>query len=146
MPTPSHSISKYSACYLALTAFVCVVVGLLSGSAPALLAGTDWSTRQFNNLVAQIEAPNHTASPIVCLDSRLAGDVPNQLMVEPASPADDDEADEDEADEDETKSYILPSHLAAFRSPTSPYESSAARAALTPFRLLAFSNRGSPSA
>jgi hypothetical protein len=140
MPSRSHSLSDHSALHLALIAFVCVVMGLLSGSPPTRLAGTDWPTRQIDDRVEQIEAPNHTAVPMVCLDIRFAEDLPNEL-VEPAEPTDDDETDEDE-----TKHYILRSDLAAFGSPTGLYESSADRAALTRFQLLAFSSRGSPSA
>ena len=139
MPSRSHSLSDHSA-FLALIAFVCVVMGLLSGSPPTRLAGTDWPTRQIDDRVEQIDAPNHTAVPMVCLDIRFAEDLPNEL-VEPAEPTDDDETDEDE-----TKHYILRSDLAAFGSPTGLYESSADRAALTRFQLLAFSSRGSPSA
>lgn len=74
---------------------------------------------------------------MICLDIRFAEDLPNEL-VEPADPADHGETDE-------TKDYILRSDLAAFGSPTGLYKSSADRAALTPFRLLAFWSRGSPS-
>ena len=140
MPSRSHSLSDRSAFHLALIAFVCVVMGLLSGSPPTRLAGTDWPTRQIDDRVEQIEAPNHTAVPMVRLDIGFAEDLHEEL-VELAEPTDDDETDEDE-----TKHYILRSDLAAFRSPTGLYESSADRAALTRFQLLAFSSRGSPSA
>jgi len=101
---------------------------------------TYWLTRQIDDRVEQIEAPNHTAVPMVRLDIGFAEDLHEEL-VELAEPTDDDETDEDE-----TKHYILRSDLAAFGSPTGLYESSADRAALTRFQLLAFSSRGSPSA
>jgi len=131
----SHSLSDHRAFHLALMAFVCVVLGLLSGSSPARLAGTDWATRQIDDRVEKIAAPNHTAASMVCLDIGFEDGLLKDV-VELAEPT----------DEDETKHYILRSDLASFGSPTAPYESSADRAAITPFRLLAFSSRGSPSA
>ena len=140
MQSRSRSLSDHSAFHLALIALVCVVISLLSGSSPTHLSGTDWPTRQIDDRVEQIEAPNQTAARMVCLDTRFAEDFPERL-VEPTDPTDDDETDEDE-----TKDYILRSDLAAFGSPTGLYESSAHLSAPTPFRLLAFWSRGSPSA
>ena len=139
MPSRSHNLSDHSAFHFALGAFVCVVMGFLSGSSPTRLVATDWPSRQSADHVEQIEGPNHTALPMVCLDIRFAEDLPDELF-EPVEPT-----DGDETDEDETKNYILRSELAAFGIPTGPYESSADRA-LTSFRLHAISSRGSPSA
>lgn len=130
MQRRSHSLSDHSALHLALITFVCVVMGLLSGSAPTL-AGT------IHDRVEQIESANHTAVPMVCHD-RFAQDLP-EVLAEAADPTD------EETVEEETKEYILRSDLAAFISPTGLHESPSDRAALTPFRLLAFSSRGSPS-
>ena len=68
------------------------------------------------------------------LDTGFVEDFCDEL-VEPAEPTDDDE----------TKHYLPRSGVAALGSPSGPYESSADRAP-TPFRLLAFSSRGPPSA
>ena len=140
VPDRSHSPSDHRGFHPALAAFVCVVMGLFSGSFPTRLVGADWPTRQIDDRVEQIEAPNHTAGQMVCLDIRFAEDLPDEL-IEPDEPTDDDETDENE-----TKNYIRRSDFAAFRSPTGLYELSADRAAPTPFRLLAFSTRGSPPA
>lgn len=134
MQSRSHSLSDHSAFHRALIAFVCVVMVLLSGSSPTRLASTDWPTRQIDDRVEQIEAPNHTAVPMLRLDIRFAEHLLDKL-VEPDEPTDDDE----------TKNYVLLRSVAAFGSQTGFYESSADRA-LTPFRLLTFSSRGSPSA
>lgn len=139
MENRSRGPSDHSAFHLALMAVVCVVMGLLSGSSPSLLAGTDWPTRQIDDGVEQIEAPNHIPVRMVCLDIRSGPELP-EVLAEPADPLD------EETVEEETKNYILQSDLAAFRSPTSVHELPADRAAPTPFRLLAFANRGSPSA
>lgn len=139
MQKRSRGLGDHSAFHLALIAVVCIVMGLLSGSSQSRLAGTDWPTRQTDDRVEQIEAPNHIAVRMVCLDIRSAQELP-ELLAEPADPLD------EETVEEETKNYILQSDLAAFRSPTSVHELPADRAAPTPFRLLAFANRGSPSA
>lgn len=130
----SHSLSDHSAFHRALIAFVCAVVVLLSGSSPNRLAGTEWLARQIDHRVEQIQAPNHTAGPMI-LEIRLAADAIEEL-VELAELTDDDE----------TKDYVLRLGVAAFGSEgqTGLYESSADRA-LTPFRLRAFPTRGSPS-
>lgn len=135
MQNRSHRLGDCSAFHLALIAVVCVVMGLLSGSSPTRLAGTDWPTRQIDHRVDQIEAPNHTAVPMVWLDVRFADDVPDNL-VELTDPTDDDEI----------KECIPRSELAAFKRPTGLHELQDDRATLTPFRLLAFPTRGSPSA
>lgn len=96
---------------------------------------TYWLTRQIDDRVEQIEAPNHTAVPMVRLDTRFAEDL-REEVIELAEPTDDDE----------TEHCLLRLGVAAFGSQTGLYESSAGRAALTLFRLLAFSSRGSPSA
>lgn len=132
MQSRSDSSSEFRAFHLALIAFVCVAIGLLSGGSSAQL--------QFDKHVEQLTASNQTGVPHTYLDISFAEDLPDQL-VEPAGTL-----DEDETDEDETKNYILRSDCAAFKSPTSLYKSPADRAEPTPFRLLAFSNRGSPSA
>ena len=134
MQSRSHSPSDHSAFHLALIAFVCVVMVLLSGSSPTRLAGTDWLTRQIDDRVEQIEAPNRTAVPMVRLDIPFAED-PLEEVVELAEPTDDDD----------TEHCLLRLDVAAFGSQTGLYESSADRAP-TPFRLLVFSSRGSPSA
>ena len=130
----SHSLSDHSAFHRVLITFVCVGMLLLSGS-PTRLAGTDWLTRQIDDRVEQIGAPNHTAVPMV-LDIRFAED-PNEELVELAEPT----------DHDKTKYYVLRLDVAPFgsESRTGLYELSADRA-LTPFRLRAFPSRGSPSA
>jgi hypothetical protein len=136
MQRRSHNFSGNSAFHLALIAFVCVVFVLLSGSSPTRLADTDWPARQINDRVEQIEALNHTTGPMLGLDIRFADHVLDYKSIEPDEPADDHE----------TKHYILlRSDVAAIGSQTSLYEWSADRA-LTPFRLLAFWSRGSPSA
>ncbi|MBS1828163.1 MAG: hypothetical protein JST93_22845 [Acidobacteria bacterium] len=114
------------------------MIALLSGSSPAFSAGTDWPTRQIDDRVEQIESPNHTSVPVVC-HARFGPDLP-EVLAEAADPMD------EETVEEETKDYILRSDLSSFRSPTSLHRSTAGRAAPTPFRLLAFSSRGSPRA
>jgi hypothetical protein len=131
MQSHSHSLGDRRAIHVALIAFACVVMGFLSGSSP--------TTRQIDTRVEQVEAPNQTAVPMICLGVRFAEDLHEEL-------GESAELRDDEQDEDETKHYILRSDLAAFGSPTGPYESSADRAALTLFRLLASSTRGPPSA
>lgn len=131
----SHSLRDHRAFHLALIAFVCVVVVLFSGSSSTRVAGTDWLTRQLDDCVEQFEARDHTPVPMLRLDTRFAEHLLDKL-VEPDEPTDDDE----------TKNYVLlRSDVAAFGSQTGLSESSADRA-LTPFRLLAFWSRGSPSA
>src|SRR5688572_9424169 len=94
---------------------------------------TYWLTRQIDDRVEQIEAPNHTAVPMVRLDIRCAEDL-REEVVELAEPTDDDE----------TEHCLLRLDVAAFGSQKGLYVSSVDRAlALTPFRLLAFSSRGS---
>ena len=127
-----HSLSDHSAFHRALIAFVCVAMVLLCGSSPTRLAGTD--SRQIDDRIEQIEAPNHTAVPMVRLDIRFAEDLLEEV-VELAEPTDDDE----------TKHYLLRLGVAVLGSQPGLYESSADRA-LTQFRLHAFSSRGSPSA
>ena len=135
----SHSFSDRSAFHLALVAFACGVIGLLGGSSPTRLAGTDWLTRPIDDRVEQVKAPNHTAVPMLSFDSQLAEDL-HKEVVELTEPTDDDE----------TERCLLLGVGLPFDVPTlgrqaGLYESSADRA-LTPFRLRAFSGRGSPSA
>lgn len=141
----AHSLSDRTALPLAVIVLICVAMGLLSGIFPALLADTHWPTRQIDDRVGQIEAPNHASVSVVCLYSRSAEELPSKPG-EPADPMDVDETDVDETDDDETDDYILGSGSAAFRNRTGLYESPADRAALAPFRLRAFPGRGSPSA
>jgi hypothetical protein len=136
----SHSLSDYGAFHLALIAFICVVMVLLSGSSPTRLAGTDWLTRQFDDRVEQIEAPNHTPVPMVSLDIRFA-EGPHEEVAELLESTDDDETERCLLRLDAALRLDVP----AFVSQTGLYESSANRA-LTPFRLRAFSSRGTPSA
>lgn len=131
----SNSLSDHSAFHRALIAFVCVVMVVLSGSSPTQLAGTDRLTRQIDHRVEQSTTPNHTAGPMVRLDIYSGKDLLKDL-VEPAEPTDDDE----------TKHYLPRLDIAAAGvGQTGVYESSADQAP-TPFRLRAFSSRGSPSA
>lgn len=96
---------------------------------------TYWLTPQIDDRVEQIEAPNHTTVPMVRLDIRFSEDLCEEV-VELAEPTDDDETE-----------HCLPRlDVAVFGSQTGHYVSSADRAALTSFRPLAFSSRGSPSA
>lgn len=134
----SHSLSDHRAFYLALIAFVCVLMGVLSGNSPARLADTDWLTRHIDDRVEQIKAPDHTALPMVSLDTRFAEDFLDEV-VELAETTDDDET---------RHCPLLLDTVPRFGgNQTGLYESSADRAlALTPFRLRAFSTRGSPSA
>ena len=140
MQSRSHSLSDHSAFHLALIAFVCVVMVLLSGSSPTRPAGTDRLTQQIDDRVEQIEAPNQTAVPMVSLDTRFSEGL-HEEVVELLEPTDDDE----------NERCLLRSNVAlrldvpAFGSQTGLYESPADRA-LTPFRLRAFSSRGAPSA
>lgn len=114
-------------------------MALLSGSSPTQLAGTDRLTRQIDDRVEQIAAPNHPAVPMAPLGIRSA----EGFLVEAVELL--------EPTEDETKHYLtrldvaLRTDVAALGSETGLYESSAERA-LTPFRLRAFPGRGSPSA
>lgn len=113
---------------------------LLSGSYLARLAGTDCLTRQIDHRVEQIEAPNDIAVPMAGLDIGSAADLLEDV-VEVAEATDDDA----------TKhcfllfNVVLRLDVPAFGSQAGLYESSGDRA-LTPFRLRAFSGRGSPSA
>jgi len=50
------------------------------------------ASRQIDHCVEQIEAPNHTAVPMVRLDIRFAEDL-REEVVELAEPTDDDEAE-----------------------------------------------------
>jgi len=130
----SHSISDHAAFRLALFAFACVLMVLISGGSPARLAGADWLTRQIDDRVEQIEAP------MVSLDLLSVESLPEEVAEVTES-----------TDDDETERRHLPLEvalrfdLAVLESQTGLSESSAARA-LTPFRLRAFSTRGSPSA
>jgi hypothetical protein len=131
MQSRSDSRSDFRAFHFALIAFVCLAIGLLSGG-----SATWPSNERFEPLAASDQA----AIPNTYLDIAFADDLPDQL-VDTAGPL-----DEDDRDEDETKHYVLHSDSAAFKSPATLYKSPADRTALTPFRLLAFSNRGSPTA
>jgi len=137
MQSRPHSLSDHSAFHLALIAFVCVVMVLLSGSSPTRLAST---TRQIDHRVERIEAPNHTAVPMVSLDTRTSEGLHDQVGELP-----------ERTDDDETERCLLRLIVAlrldvpAFGSQTDLNELSADRA-LTPFRLRAFSSRGTPSA
>lgn len=128
MQRRSHSFCEHSAFHPGLIAFVCVVMALLSGGTG--LAGTHWPTRSVDDRVEPIEAPNLAAEPMLSLDNRFVASVePDQAT-----------------DDDETKDYfLLRSDVVAFGGPTGRYKSPADRAAIIPFRLLAFSSRGSPS-
>lgn len=137
MQGPSHSLSDHRAIHLALFAFVCVLMVFLSGSSPTPLAGTDWLTRQIDNSVEQFEAPNQTAVPTASLEIRLAEGLHDQV-VDLLEPADDDESKH-------CLQVVRRLNLAPFGSQMGLRESSADRA-LSPFRLRAFSSRGSPSA
>jgi uncharacterized protein YgfB (UPF0149 family) len=137
----SHSLSDHGAVYRALIALAWVVMVLLSGSTPARLAGNDWLTRHSDDRVEQIAAPNQTAAPTARLDIRFAEDLLDE-GVEFVEPTDDDE----------TKrgllrlGAVLRLYVNAFDGQSGLFQSSADRAAQTPFHVLAFSSRGSPSA
>jgi hypothetical protein len=126
-----HRLRDHGAVHLALIAFVCFVTVLLSGSAPAQLAGTDWLARQIDNRVEQIEAPDHTAAPMAPLDIRATeGPLSNS-----------EQGDLPElTDDDETEYCLLRLDVAALGSQSGRYESSADRA-LIRLRLRAFSTR-----
>lgn len=111
-------------------------MGLLSSNVPASTPPLN----QLENRLERIEALNLTVAPEVCFDIVVVEDLPDR-MVEAAEPVDDEETDEDE-----TKKYIHGSDFATIAGPAGLHESSPNQAAPTPFRLLAFSNRGSPSA
>lgn len=132
-----HSLSGRSAFHLALIAFTCAVMALLSVGSPTGLAGTDRLTRQIDHRAGQVGAPNHTAVATVHLSLRCAEGIHEQV-VELTEPA----------DEDDTDHYLLEVlrlAIVPFESQTGLSESSADRA-VTPFLLRAFSSRGSPSA
>ncbi len=128
----SHSRGDHSAFHLALIALVCVVIALFSGSSPTPLSGTDSPTLHASHRVGQIEATHHTAEPTLHLDTRFRDQLFDKL-VEP-----------DESTDDDDDYVLVRSDIPAVSGQTSLYASSASRA-LTPFRLLAFSTRGSPS-
>jgi|GEM_PF-2795216 len=139
MQNRSHSLCGHGVVHLALITFVCVLMGLISVGSPICLAVTDGPTLQTEDRKGQLEAPNHAAAPMVYLDLHFADGLPNEVAELAAST-------DDEPDKDGVKTFIPRSDLAAFRSPTYPSKSSADRVALVPFRLRAFSSRGSPSA
>lgn len=131
-----HSLRDFAAFHRALIALVYIVMMLPCSGAPARLTGTARLTRQIANHVEQIKAPNHVAVPIGGLKASLAEDLLEEV-VEAAEATDDDE----------TQHCILRFDVVVFGMQTGRYESSTGRAqAPTPFRLRAFSNRGSPSA
>jgi hypothetical protein len=135
MRSRPHSLSKPSAIHFALTAFVCVVMGLLLGSSPIRVMGTDLPIHQMGNGFEQIEAEHHTAVPTGSFDIRFTEDLPEEFVELTES-----------TDDDETDYCFQRLDAAAFRSPTGLYESSTNLEAPTSFRLLAFPSRGSPSA
>ena len=137
MQSSSRSRSDHSALRFALIAFVCVVTGLLIGISPSCLAGTDGPARQIDNRVQQIEALNHPPVPMIFPAIRFAKGLHQEL----AEATDDDETERCLVRFD----GVLPLHIPAFAAETGLDQSSADRA-LTPFRLRAFSTRGSPSA
>lgn len=136
----SHSLSDHSAFRLALIAFACAVLALLSGSAPAQSAGTDSPALQLEHRVQQFKAPHLPAALVVRPVTLFAEDLPGELA-ELADPA-----EEDETNDDAANNYIRRSDLPAFGNPTGLDESPDHLAALTPFRLLAFSSCAPPSA
>ncbi|HEU0121135.1 MAG TPA: hypothetical protein VFQ91_11470 [Bryobacteraceae bacterium] len=130
----SHSLSDYTAFHLALIAFLCGVMVFLSGSSPSQMGGAGSLARQTLDRVEQMEASHPPAVPIVPLEIGSEEDVLEEV-VELAETTDDDYTDH----------WLLPLDVAAFGLQTGRYEWSADQAlALTPFRLRAFSNRGSP--
>lgn len=135
----SHSISEHGAFY-ALIACFCVVMALLSGSSPTRLASTDRLTRSINDRVERIEAPNRTAVQMVSLDFRFAEGL-HEEVAELSETTDDDEIERCLLVLD----AVLRLDVPTFGSQTGLYESPADRAR-APFRLRAFSGRGSPSA
>lgn len=139
MQNRSHSLCGHGALHFAVITFVCVLMGLISVGSPSCLAVTDGPTLQIDDRNGQIEAPNVTAAPMALLDLHFADGLPNEVAELAAST-------DDEPDKDGVKTFIPRSALAAFRSPIYPSKSSADRVALVPFRLRAFSSRGSPSA
>jgi len=121
-------------------ALVYVGMGLAGGSFLNRLAGTDGPTWQVADSVEQIESASHPVAPAISDGLPLAEKLFDK-SIEPAELLDDDEADEDD-----TKNYVLLSGSAAFVIPAGLHDSPADGAAVIPFRLRAFSNRGSPSA
>ncbi|MCX6608294.1 MAG: hypothetical protein NTV52_32545 [Acidobacteria bacterium] len=133
-----QSLSAHAAFHLALIACVCVVMVLFSGSAPTRLGDTGWLTRQIDDRVEQIEAPNHTTVPMVPLDIRFAEGHLKDVVEEVAELP-------EPTDDDETEYCLVRLDVAAFAGQPGLYGSSAYRA-ISSFRLRAFSSRGSPSA
>ncbi len=131
---PSRSLSKHSSFHVAVIAFVCAAISLLSGISPAHSEGSNWPTSQIGRSAEQI-ASSQAVAPIDGIDVCLAEDFHEEVV----------ELTEN-TDDDETKHLHLPVGILAFGSQSVLYELSADRErALTPFRLRAFSNRGSPS-
>lgn len=137
MQRRSHSLSDHGPFHLALIAFICVLTVLLSGSSPTRRAGSDGHTRQFGGHVRHAASRNHTVLPIAPLAIACAkrhhaevGELPELT---------------DDDDSQHCILVVLRLDGAPFASESSLYDSSADRA-LSPFRLRAFSTRGSPSA
>lgn len=116
---------------------------LLSSSSPTLLAGSGWLAgadglaRQIDDRVEQIEAPNLSTVPAIPPAIRLSDDL-HEEVVEILEPT----------EEDETEHSFLEVRridVSPFSSQTGLCELSVDRAQ-TPFLLLAFPSRGSPSA
>jgi hypothetical protein len=134
-----HSLSDHGAYHRVLIAFACGLITLLSFGSPARPAGSSGLTRQFDNRVEQIEAPDPTPVSMVPFDARFAENL-HQEVAEPPEPTDDDETCRCLL----RLGVVLQFDLPAFGIQSGLDESSAGRER-TPFRLRAFSGRGSPS-
>ncbi len=132
-------IRKYSAFFFALMAYVCVGTVLLSGGFPAPPSGADGLIRPVAERVEPLEAPNRSAAPLVSFDSGVADDL-HQEVVELTEGTDDDE----------TGRHLLLEVGLGFSVPVLEGQTGLCETAtdrgLTPFRLRAFSGRGSPRA
>lgn len=134
-----HSLSDRSALHRALTAFVFVVMVLVSGSSLTRLADTGWPARPIDHRAERIEALNATPAPMAHLDSCFGEEFLEQ-GVELAEPKEDDETKHGLLPFD----VVLPLDAASIGSQTGLSASSADRPP-TRFRLRVFSSRGSPS-
>ena len=136
----SHSLGDRGAFHLAMIACVCFVMALLVVSPTSRPGSADWLTQQIDERVEQYESPDQTDVPMEVLDVRFAEDL-HEEVVELTESTDDDETARCLLQFDEVPALDVPT----LESHNGFSESSSGRA-LTPFRLRAFSTRGSPSA
>lgn len=122
---------------MAQFALACAWVFLLCSGATGRLDGKDPLTRQHQDHVEQIEAPDHADAPFLSIEPSSEEDLPEEES-EPSELTDDDE----------TEHWVLITQrldAAKLESQAGFYESPSERAPV-PFALRAFSNRGSPAA